>query len=288
MSNGFIWLASYPKSGNTYLRLLLEAYYCNTSSVDINSVAVTTADVSSTIIQAVSPMPLDMLGFRGEALVRPAGLLNFYTQNTEPVICKTHWANLQSEGLPPFIPKEFTYKAIYVVRDPRSVFPSFSSYFGFPPEQAVEKMASQNFVIGGNKEMAKCLVSSWSVNVGSWVGEKNFPVHVVRYEDMVDNPEKELREVLEFLDKEIDDDRVLRAVDATRIEKLQKDEAENGFSEHRGKSDSFFGNGGGSRWKDEVGPKWIRQIEEDHGEIMRHLQYLPGADNVEELKTHSG
>jgi len=266
-----IWLASYPKSGNTWLRLLLEAYRCN-GALDINDVRICSSDGAATIIQGVSPMPLEKLNFRAEALLRPAALMNLFCRLNAPLMVKTHWANLQPPGLPPFIPREFTERAVYVVRDPRSVLPSVATFWGFPIDKSVEAMNSKEFLIGGNKMFSKTMLSSWSNHVASWVGEKKFPVHVVKYEDMVEDAEKELTEILEFLKYEVDEVRVRRAVRATKISRLQKAEAEHGFKENSGRSDKFFGDGG-TRWKDELGPKWIKRIEKDHGEVMRSLEY---------------
>jgi aryl sulfotransferase len=267
------WLSSYPKSGNTWLRLLLEAYRCN-GALDINDIRICTSDGGAPIMQGVSPISLDQLGFRGEALLRPAALLNLFCRLTNPVLVKTHWANVQPPGLPSFIPKEFTEKAVYVVRDPRSVLPSFASFFQFPIDKAIIAMNEKDFVIGGHGIWARSMISSWSNHAASWIGEKDFPVHIIRYEDMATDAAKELTEVLEFLGYEVDEDRVARAVEATRISKLQEAEKEKGFREHRGNSTSFFGNGGGSRWQEELGPKWIKQIEEDHSEMMKTLEYI--------------
>ena len=282
MSDGITWVASYPKSGNTMLRMLLEAHHYNSDSVDINKMVLISGDAGSTLIQSVSPIPTEDLGFNGEALLRPAMLLNYYCNRTPPVYLKTHFANLQTPGLPPFIPKEVTRKAVYVVRDPRDVFHSFASYFNFSPKMTATAMAGKDFTIGGQKKQARQMVSSWSNHVASWTAEEGFPVHIVRYEDLVKDTAKELSEVLEFLEIDVDPDRVDRAIKAVEISKLQKMEEEGGFRENRATGSGFFSDGGGTRWRDEVAPRWIKQIEEDHGEVMRALGYLDA--EVTELK----
>ena len=143
---------------------------------------------------------------------------------------KTHFANIQPDGgLPHNIPKEFTEKAIYIVRDPRSVVLSISRFFQFPIETAVEVMTRKDFTIGDGKEYASCLVSSWTNHVASWVSEKNFPVHIVKYEDMMDDAGKELTEVLQFLEQEVDPELVTVAIKTSEIANLKKEEADNGF-----------------------------------------------------------
>lgn len=283
---GFVWLASYPKSGNTYLRHLIEAYRCN-GALDIHYVKSSVGDAGALLVNGVSPMSVEEIGFRGEALIRPCALLNFYARlsDVRPLV-KTHWANLTLPGLPPFIPLEFTYKAIYVVRDPRDVFVSMCNYWQYPPSRTADAMSSKEFIIGGSGLYSHCFVSSWSNHAASWIGEKKFPVHIVSYEDMCLDPVKELREVLEYLEVEdIDEDRIAKAAEAADIERVKKQEKEKGgFSENVGKADSFFAHGGGTRWREEIGPKWIERIERDHFDIMGKLGYLDRTSNIVPLK----
>ena len=239
-------------------------------------------DAGAPLIQGVSPIPIDDLGLNGEALLRPAMLLNYYCSRTPPVYMKTHFANLQTPGLPPFIPKEVTRKAVYIVRDPRDVFHSFASYFNFSPKMTATAMSGKDFTIGGQGKNSLQMVSSWSNHVASWTSEDRFPVHIVKYEDMMDDAAKELSEVLEFLEIDVDPERVGRAVKAVEISKLQKAEEDEGFRENRATGSGFFSGGGGTRWRDEVAPCWIKRVEEDHGDIMRAIGYLDA--EVTELK----
>lgn len=272
--HGAIWFASYPKSGNTWLRFLLGAYRRG-GKLDINDVRGFSSDGNATTIRAVSPIPLRDLGVNGQLLLRPAAVLNLLAHMTGHKWVKTHFVNVQPPGMPSCIPKEFTKKAVYVVRDPRSVVLSMAKYFGYPIDKAVEAMNNKDFRLGNDDLFACQLVSSWSNHVASWVSEKNFDVHIVRYEDMLEDAGKELTEVLEFLDEDVDPAIVELAVEATELSRLQKKEQEHGYLENSGPSNFF--NEGGIRWQNELGPRWIKQIEEDHGEIMRHMGYLDAA-----------
>jgi hypothetical protein len=270
---GAVWFASYPKSGNTWLRFLLEAYR-RSGVLDINDMRITTSDGGATIIQGVSPLPFKDLGYRGEMLLRPAALMNLLARLSRPTWVKTHFANVQPEGLPHCIPKEMTEKAVYVVRDPRSVFLSFSKFYRLPIEMTADAMSSEEFTIGGDGVFATQLLGSWSAHVASWVSEKNYPVHVVKYEDMIADAGKELTEVLEFLEQDVDPEIVKLAVEAADIRKLSDKESADGFNESAGEigSGTFF-SGGGTRWENELGPKYIARIEKDHGKVMRLLGY---------------
>lgn len=286
MSNdGATWLASYPKSGNTWLRCLLEAYRRG-GLLDINDICISASDGDANFIRMVSPIPVEALQFRGQLMLRPAALMWLVSRLHPPRYVKTHFANISASRLTPCIPRELTSKAIYVVRDPRSVVLSVSHYYNFPTEHAVQAMNNLEFNIGGDKNYSLSFVSSWSNHVRSWVGEKEFPVHVVRYEDLVSDGAKELTEVLQFLEIEPDEDLVERAVKAADLSRLRNQEAEgDGFRENAARErydhPSFFGNGG-NRWRDELSPKHTRQIEEDHGEVMQLLGYeLTTKEDVE-------
>jgi hypothetical protein len=271
------WIASYPKSGNTWVRCLLQAYRTN-GFLDINDMHTGVGDSASMFTQAVSPVPLDQIGTRGLWLLRPAALVQAVMAKPVPRFFKTHYANLWTDGLPPFIPPELTKRAIYVVRDPRSVVLSMAKFYSLAHEVAVERMRTPDFCIGMSdlSQQVPTFVSSWTNHVSSWVGDKTkFPVHLVRYEDLQADACEELRKILEFCEMEVDEERLVRAVEASELDELRRKEETSGFAEYATSQfkQKFFGNGG-SRWKDELGDKWIKQIEEDHGKLMHLLDYL--------------
>ena len=271
--HGITWLASYPKSGNTWLRCLLGAYWRN-GLLDINNNHVASSDGAAAVIQAVAPMPRDPLNIEGELLLRPAGLMNLRASHKSPFLLKTHFANLTHTNCPPNIPPQLTARAVYMVRDPRCVLPSFSKHFNFGLARSANAMADKHFVIGNTDTHCRQWVSSWSQHVASWSSETNFPVAVVKYEDLVADTAGEFRQILEFLGHEIDEDLLQRAVDATDITRLQQAEEEHGFAENdASRSDQFF-NGSGTDWRTEITEKWDKRIEDDHGEVMRNLGYL--------------
>ena len=254
------------------MRCLLEAYRRG-GTLDINDLRITSADGGATIIQGVSPIPVGQLGLRGELMIRPCALLNLFARLSKPIWVKTHFANIQPDTLPCCIPPDFTERAVYVVRDPRSLFLSFSRFFNFPLDATIDAMANKDFTIGGTDTHALTLISSWSNHVSSWVGEKVFPVHVVKYEDMQQDPAKELTDVLEFLGIEPDEKLVKKAVKASDVNNLKQDENKNGFCENRRSERGSFFNGD-RNYKDELGPKYIKRIEDDHGKVMSLLGYL--------------
>jgi hypothetical protein len=272
---GFIWLASYPKSGNTWMRCLLEAYRTN-GHLDINDMRVSIGDSARCIYQAVSPISVHKLSETEAFLLRPAALLCAMSMAKKPRIVKTHFANGQADGAPPFIPKPFTYKAVYIVRDPRSVALSMSRHFGMSQERCVEALAHPSFMLGTMDEgddQTPIFVGSWSQHAESWCNEKGFPVLLLKYEDLLERPEEMLKGVVEFLYGDYDEVRGRKAIKAASLKSLQKAEAESGFQERSGKTDRFF-TAGGQRWEQELGPKYIAQIEKQNARVMKRWGYL--------------
>jgi hypothetical protein len=141
----------------------------------------------------------------------------------------------------------------------------------------IEKMASDEFWIGGDLVThTPTLLTSWSTHVKSWVDATGFPLLVVKYEDLLSDPLIELKKIVEFLELKYDSKRGRRAVEAAKLSRLSKQEDEEGFSEYKKEQIGRFFNAGGSRWKEELGPVFINQIESDHQEMMLKFGYLEG------------
>ena len=271
-----IFFASYPKSGNTWLRCWLEAYRRN-GHLDINDIRICISDASGSVMQRVSPWTLAETNIAAQLLLRPAALMHTFTSIRAPFYCKTHFANVALPGMPACIPPGMTERAIYIVRDPRQVAVSMSMWMGVPVDKIVQAMNHDEYHIGVPPAHAFTLLTTWSRHVSSWVEEDQFPVLVLKYEDMVADPEAMLDQCTDFLGWKKKAKLIRKAVKATQISRLQRLEGEHGFEENgsgqRGNMKRFF-HAGGTRWKDELGPKWIKQIEHDHGEVMRQLGYL--------------
>lgn len=267
------WLASYPKSGNTWLRMMLTAYKQN-GHIDINESAHSMSDSMTEYMQAAAfGVPLDQVGERGMALLRPAALYRqLVVAQFSPLFMKTHTVHGLIDNAVHTIPPLLTERAIYIVRDPRDVVTSLARHIDLPIEQAALAMANPKYALFGHRVVPQFL-SSWTNNVRTWVESKvEYPRLVLRYEDLMADPIGEMRQVLDFCKMEVDEDRLERAVEACRLDKLKAQEAEKGFVENREERGDFF-HRGGSRWKEELDPAIARQIEKDHGEVMKKFGY---------------
>jgi len=269
------WLASYPKSGNTWLRALLFAYK-NDGSIDINKMSSTgVADTHVQYMQIVSPLDMKNLGILGQHMLRPSMLLHQLVMwPIRPMFVKTHMANVIPPNLGPFIPPLVTERAVYLVRDPRDVFQSMIKYLGVTSDEMIENFKNDQFCLGINRD--NTLISQicgWSTHVKSWTTERIFPILTIRYEDMLLDSAEVLASVIKFCGEEPNEILVKKSAEACNIERLREQEDSHGFIEGTADTiDKFFGSGG-SYWKNELDSKYVVQIERDHREMMIQMNY---------------
>lgn len=276
--DGIVWLASYPRSGNTWMRAFLHAYLGN-ETVNINDMTEIRNDIMPYYTRIVSGAEVSEMSQAWRMFFRPVALYNqLVNVAVRPAIIKTHFINKTLQGHPA-IPLSVTSKAIYITRDPRDVCVSLAKYLAIPLKQTVSDMNKEGFGLS-NPGTIVSILNSWSEHVSSWINEKNFPVHIVRYENMKSDPVETFLRVLGFLKIEPDQDRVKRCIEVCSIENMKAQEDLRGFAESaRG---AFFGRGLVGGWKD-ILPEGLEKILiEDHAKVMRELDYLPGMELVGE------
>lgn len=259
------WLASYPKSGSTWARMLLQAYHRD-AAPDINDFGPVVGDTARHHYQAASVVPVGDLSKRQQAFLRWAALHNLeHATRFRPLVAKTHHANIDILGVR-MIPPPMSGRSVYLVRDPRDVAPSFARHMGKTLDQAIYCMADEEHCIGNDGHLWHFL-SSWSNHVRSW-GAGEPEVTLVRFEDMVADTADALERMLVTYNIRPDAARIERAVAACHIDRLREQEAEHGFIEVSPKAGRFFG-GTQGRLTDEQ----RRVIENQHGEMMAAAGY---------------
>lgn len=267
------WLASYPKSGNTWVRMLIQAYHYG--SVDINRPAFVRGDNDLIAYQAVSPFPLNIISNAQTVMMRPAALMQSTARNQyDRCILKTHHAAVDVFGIP-LIPEWITQAAVYLVRDPRDVAISLAKHVGQTIDGAIDLMNAPNAQMGYEESEGVPLghiLLRWSQHVDSWCRHPCKPT-VVLYEHLLANPKKHLRRILETYNYDIDEQRLANAVELCRIDHLRRQESKRGFVEASSKADRFFGNGTNGGWQDVLADEQVERIESAHGTVMSHVGY---------------
>jgi hypothetical protein len=258
------WIASFPKSGNTWVRMLLEGYM--TGKVDINAeYGAVTADNIEPYYQSVSPYPLsdlkptDILHLKGAALL--------YLRSST---VKTHCANTVVNDVRQ-IPASYTQSAIYIMRDPRDVAISFSGLLGESIDTTIDMMNNKNLVLLSENNVPQFL-GTWTMHVKSWTTTNGFPVLIIKYEDLLEDTEKVFTSILEFWKKDIEKERLKKAINMASFEMLKAQEDLHGFRENMGK-EKFFREGG-STWKKVLTKDQSKQIVNDHHDMMVEHGYV--------------
>lgn len=275
------WLASYPKSGNTWMRLLLANYFSETDQPhDINQPGVTNG------IASLRWRFDEMLGLASSDLTDDEidGLLPrmfeiMVARNPVPQWIKVHDAQRRLAGGQWLFPPHVSGTVIYLIRNPLDVAVSRAFHDG-PGDMAkavtmlCDPMAS---VSGAGKPQLRQFMGDWSRHVESWTLQQDIPVKVIRYEDMLQDAGRELAEVIAFArpDEQIDQARIDRAVAHTRFEALQAAEAEQGFRETTARQQRFFRSGKSGDWVDHLSPEQVDTIWQCHREVMQRYGYSP-------------
>lgn len=277
MSARTIWLASYPKSGNTWIRAVLYAWKAR-GPVDLNElgsglIASAREPFDATVGIASSDLTHDEV-----ELLRPIVDDALVADEAEPVLRKVHDAFLAGPAGAPVLSVAATRAAVYMVRDPRDVAVSLAHHTGTTVARAAERMCDPDAAVGGRSaglpEQLRQRLGTWSDHVLSWVDEAPFPVHVVRYEDCLEDPVAAFGSAVEFLTTDAPDpERLAQAVGHAAFERLRDAELEHGFRERPAVADRFFRRGHAGSWREEMPPDVAATMLAVHGEVMARFGY---------------
>jgi Sulfotransferase domain len=277
MSMGqLVWIASYPKSGNTWVRAFLHNYIRQSDApYDINRLSdLTASDVNAERYQRYDPRPASNYTIADVQRMRRLVHRDLTALDATLVFVKTHSAMLQVEGAPLITP-EVTAGAIYVVRDPRDIAVSYSVHRGRSIDDTIAFMADPEAATGGTDAKVYERHGSWSLHVHSWTNRADPRVHVVRYEAMVEAPAAIFGRQIHWLGQDPPPERLNRAIRFSAFKELQAQEQATGFKERVAESTApFFGTGQPGHWRTVLSPAQQAQIERDHGTMMRQFGYL--------------
>ncbi len=270
-----LWLASYPKSGNTWLRAFLHNLLRNPDQpYDINRLSdLSASDSKLSLYAPFTDRPVHTLDESAILALRPKVQAALAERAPDVVIVKTHNALVQYRNAP-LIRPDLTGGAVYVVRDPRDVALSFADHNGWTLDETIEAMA-RRYVKPTTGRAVLEVYGSWSDHVLSWTRRPDRFLHVVRYEDMLHRPLATFRAVAGFLGVKPSRDRLDRAIKASSFTVLQAQEQAHGFVERTPVSARFFRVGRDGQWRHAMSEAQARRIVEVHGEVMARFGYRP-------------
>ena len=271
------WLASYPKSGNTWLRAVLHAALRGGS-----------VDLGNLLPQGAVPTYRDVfedelvvcsgdLDVADEFRLRPLATECHVQRRPTDMFCKTHDALVEVAPGVPVLPTSATAGAVYLVRDPRDIAGSLGHHFGLTLSAAVDTLCDEQYRLGpasgqGGPALGT-FVGDWSSHVESWM-KAPFPVHVARYEDLLSDPLTAFGAILAFLGRPIADCQLQDVIAATRFDVLRDRERQGGFSEAP-VGRPFFRQGKAGAWRSELSEDMLARICGRHGPMMARFGYAP-------------
>jgi hypothetical protein len=283
---GIVWLASYPKSGNTWFRIFLANYLEDRDTpVSINALG-QGAPLTRGIASARNLFP-EMLGvdagdFTHEEYdcMRPEVYRLLARRAPERPYIKVHDANVRTADGEPLLPPEATAGAIYFVRNPLDVAVSFANHSGHSLDRTIEHMANAGHsfcsAVRGLPNQLRQRLLTWSGHVTSWIDDAHFPVHVMRYEDMLASPVETFGRALRALGLPGDEERLARAIAFSRFDELRRQEtaAADGFCDAPPNVEHFFYQGRAGAWRDHLSEGQVRRVIGAHEHVMRRFGYL--------------
>ena len=278
-----IWIASYPKSGNTWVRSIISSLiYSNDGNFDF--------DLLKKIQQFPNQRHFEKFtkDFQNIYELKKYWIdaQDWINVNKEIKFFKTHHINCKI-GEHPFTNKDNTLGTIYVVRDPRNLIKSFTNHYSINKDTAKKFITSRQSVTGALGEMSKqynifTILGSWKDHYKSWTKINN-NLLLIKYEDLLLDPFKQIRRIIEFLEKKIsfsyNDNKIKNIINTTSFEKMKKKEIEKGFDEAANAKNSddkkkFFFLGKDNKWEEYLNKDDTKYIIDEMGDEMKELGYI--------------
>ena len=280
-NNGIVWIASYPKSGNTWIRSIITSMLY-TKDGKFNFELIKKIDQFETLhnFKFLKQIKIDHF----EQLNKMNIVSQYWLEAQKKIIdknktlfFKTHSANYDYDNLV-FANNETTKGCIYIIRDPRDIVISYSKFLGISVDEMVKIITLRENKIYDPSKKIGVFLTRWDYHVASWV-RINKPKLILKYEDMLLNPRQLIIQIAKYLIEDlnikfnIDDDKINNIVRTTSFRKLKDDEEKSGFFESS-KNSVFFRSGKKNQWQDILTKKQLLFIEGNFKQYMTMYKYI--------------
>ncbi len=280
MTKKIFWLASYPKSGNTWVRAFLTNLLKEEGKhFDINNMIGGPIASSRNLVDDYTGMESTDFSVNEIEELRPDSL-SFFAQNLEKDkwFMKIHDAYTLLPDGRPLVPADISLGALYLVRNPLDVAISFANHHGISLNKMIPLMAKSTYALSdsfkGIRKQLKQKLLTWGEHYESWAKQQAIPVLVIRYEDMKAEPLKTFRKIVDFFNLDKTNEQIQEALHACEFDKLKKAEQKTGFTEKNKSGGAFFHKGKTGSWREELSPEQVEILLHDHKKVMLNLNYL--------------
>ncbi len=279
------WIASYPKNGNTWLRSLLSAYFFTKDGIFMNDKILKNIPqfpekkyFTNFEYDKTNPISTSRYWIKAQEIINKDKKIKFF---------KTHnvYGSLDSNI---FSNKSNTIGAIYIVRDPRNVITSLMNHFEMNQEDSLKFMLNEKkFTYDFFKKNDYSdfqFISSWEKNYKSWINNKDFPIKLIKYEDLINETFFVVKDLINFINKTCKTNYIFNklkaqnAIQTTTFENLKKIERNDGFSEsiiskNKDNKIPFFHLGPDNNWKKIFDTNFSNRLNIIFKESLKELQY---------------
>ena len=279
-----IWISSYPKSGNTWLRSLISNYFFSEDG-----------NFNFELIKQIDSFPSSKF-FRNykDKFEKPEDSSKYWIKEQEKInslnkifFFKTHNALCKINNNK-FTNQNNTLAVIYIIRDPRNVVSSIANHYQITTRNAFNFMKDKNRGIvekEGSRYTGFQPLFSWDLHVKSWTENTLYPSLIIKYEDLIKDTKSTFKKVLKFIDKitksknNIDEHKILKCVENCQFSNLKKMEKENGFDESMidkktGNKITFFNLGEKNNFKEILEKNLIDEMNDYFKYQLKKYKYI--------------
>lgn len=279
MSRGIYWLASYPKSGNTWVRAFIANLKANHDTpADINELNTGAIASGRSWIEETLGFGIGELSQEEIDQLRP-NVYRWCSQQAQTIeYHKIHDAFTQLSDGRDLVPIDATRGALYIIRNPLDVAISFAHHSNSSIDTAINNMSNPTFAFCNSRiklcDQLQQRLLSWSDHVLSWVNAPQLKRLIVRYEDMITHPLRTFTDIANFLELSQNQCNIKNALEYCSFQILQAQEQINGFKEKTALSANFFRKGIVGDWQQSLSQTQIQRIINDHRQVMQRFGYV--------------
>ena len=275
-----IWIASYPKSGNTWVRSIISSYFfSNIGNFDFS------------LLKNISLYPGPK--YFNKKIDKPGEVSLFWEvsqkniiQNQELTFLKTHNA-LVALNNRNFTTEKTTLGAIYIIRDPRNILSSLKNHYGFDNyNETFEFMKNKKKYIWDNRKKNDFsgfqFLGSWADHYKSWIKNTKFKTLLIKYEDLEKDCYSTSHKIIKFIlmlngkNVEVDEKKLFKSIETTKFDVLKKKEIEKGFEESiniNNEKKPFFFLGPENIWQKKLPKEILSKVENEFKDDLNYFNY---------------